>query len=152
MITFLILRRLLNDLVVVINNYFHNWLVRIKFFFFCVFSIYNMSPHPLVFSSLFQVTYVVLSVCVAVLCELKFGQVEVCESILGNVEGDSAILFGKVCLWVLELLFTAYVQQQHSKARSRGYLQFYREMQGLKYLQLNIHSAGTAANHLATSS
>uniref|UniRef100_A0A3Q3VZ18 Transmembrane protein 192 n=1 Tax=Mola mola TaxID=94237 RepID=A0A3Q3VZ18_MOLML len=94
--------------------------------------------------SVLHVTYVVLSVCVAVLCELKFGQVDVCESILGNVEGDSAILFGKVCLWVLELLFTAYVQQQHSKARSRGYLQFYREMQGLKYLQLNIHSAGNA--------
>lgn len=115
------------------------------FFFFCVFNTYYMSPLPLVCSSMFQVTYVVLSVCVAVLCELKFGDVEVCKNILGNVEGNSAILFGKVCLWVLELLFTAYVQQQHNKVRSRGYLRFYREMQGLKYLQLNIHSTGMAA-------
>lgn len=91
----------------------------------------------------------VLSMCVGVLCELKFGQKEVCTSILGNVQGDSAILFGKVCLWVLVLLFTACAQHHHSQARSRGYLRFYRRMQGLKHLPLSVHSAGTTAR-LAT--
>lgn len=97
------------------------------------------------FSSLFQVVYVVLSLCVGLLCELKFGQEEVCTRILGAVEGDSAILFGKVFLWVLVLLFTACAQRHHSQARSRGYLRFYRKMQGLKYLPVHVHSAGTTA-------
>ncbi|XP_070780986.1 transmembrane protein 192 [Enoplosus armatus] len=92
--------------------------------------------------SLLHVVYVVLSVCMAVLCVLKFGQEEVCASILGNVQGDSVILFGKVCLWVLVLLFTGCVQHHHSQARSRGYLRFYRQMQGLKHLPLTVHSAG----------
>lgn len=93
----------------------------------------------------------VLSMCVGILCELKLGQEEVCTSILGNVQGNSAILFGKVCLWVLVLLFTACAQHHHSRARSRGYLRFYRRMQGLKLLPLNVNSAGTTAL-LATAS
>lgn len=84
-----------------------------------------------------------LSLFVGVLCELKFGQEEVCTSILGAVKGDSAILFGKVFLWVLVVLFTACAQRHHGHARSRGYLRFYRQMQGLKYLPINVHSAGT---------
>ncbi|XP_045904390.1 transmembrane protein 192 isoform X2 [Micropterus dolomieu] len=92
--------------------------------------------------SLLHVVYVVLSVCVALLCVLEFGQVEVCGSILGNVRGDSVILFGKACLWVLVQLFTGCVQHHHSRARSRGYLRFYRQMQGLKQLPLTVHSTG----------
>ncbi|XP_003972519.1 transmembrane protein 192 [Takifugu rubripes] len=92
--------------------------------------------------SILHVVYVVLSLCVGLLCELKFGQEEVCTRILGAVEGDSAILFGKVFLWVLVLLFTACAQRHHSRARSRGYLRFYRKMQGLKYLPVHVHSAG----------
>lgn len=96
-----------------------------------------------VLSFVFQVVYVVLSMCVAVLCVLKFGQEDVCMSILGHVRGDSVILFGKVCLWVLVLLFTGCAQHHHNRARSRGYLRFYRQMQGLKHLPLTVHSAGT---------
>lgn len=92
--------------------------------------------------SLLHVLYVVLSVCVAVLCVLKFGQEEVCMSILRNVQGDSVIVFGKTCLWLLVLVFTGCVQHHHSWARSRGYLRFYRRTQGLKQLPLIIHSAG----------
>ncbi|XP_018546421.1 transmembrane protein 192 isoform X1 [Lates calcarifer] len=94
--------------------------------------------------SLLHVVYVVLSVCVAVLCVLKLGQVEVCMSVLGNVSGDSVIVFGKVCLWVLVLVFTHCVQHHHSQARRRGYLRFYRETQGLDHLPLTVHSAGNA--------
>ncbi|XP_071361171.1 transmembrane protein 192 isoform X2 [Trachinotus anak] len=92
--------------------------------------------------SLLHIVYVVLSVCVSVLCVLKFGQVEVCASVLRNVSGDSVIVFGKVCLWVLVLVVTQCVQHHHSQARRRGYLRFYRETQGLNHLPLTVHSAG----------
>lgn len=83
------------------------------------------------------------------MCVLKVGQEEVCASILGNVPGDSVILFGKVCLWVLVMLFTGCAQHHHNRARSRGYLRFYRQMQGLKHLPLTVHSAGTTAHMLS---
>ncbi|TMS23012.1 transmembrane protein 192 isoform X1 [Larimichthys crocea] len=92
--------------------------------------------------SLLHVVFVVLSMCVGVMCVLKFGQEEVCTSILHNVPGDSVILFGKVCLWVLVLLFSGCVQHHHNRARSRGYLRFYRQTQGLKHLPLTVYSAG----------
>ncbi|XP_069024057.1 transmembrane protein 192 [Embiotoca jacksoni] len=92
--------------------------------------------------SVLHVVYVVLSMCVAVLCVLKFGQEEACMSVLGKVQGDSVIVFGKVFLWVLVLLFTVCVRHHHSRARCRGYLRFYRQTQGLKHLPLTIYSAG----------
>ncbi|XP_028300180.1 transmembrane protein 192 [Gouania willdenowi] len=94
--------------------------------------------------SLLHVVYVVLSVCVGVLCVLKFGQEEVCMKILGSVQGDTVVVFGKVCLWVLVVLFTAYVKHHHNRARIRGYLLFYRNMKDLKHLPLITHSAGNA--------
>lgn len=83
-----------------------------------------------------------LSLCVGVLCVLKFGNEDICTRILSQVQGDAAILFGKVSLWLLVLLFTAYTEHQHSKARSRGYLRFYRMMQRVKHLPFTVHSAG----------
>lgn len=99
---------------------------------------------PLLFVS--QVVYVVLSLCVGILCVLKFGQEEVCLNILGNVRGDSVILFGKVCLWLLVMLYTRCAHHHHTRARCRGYLRFYRQMQGLKQLPLTVHSTGTTAH------
>lgn len=84
----------------------------------------------------------VLSLCVGLLCVLKFGNEEICTRILGQVQGDATILLGKVCLWLLVLLFTAYSEHHHSKARSRGYLRFYRQMQRVKHLPFSVHSAG----------
>ncbi|XP_028272792.1 transmembrane protein 192 [Parambassis ranga] len=92
--------------------------------------------------SLLHIVYVVLSICVSVLCVLKFGQEDVCVRILGHVQGDSVIVFGKVVLWMLVVLFTGCVQHHHNRARSRGYLLFYRETQGLKHLPLITHSGG----------
>lgn len=94
--------------------------------------------------SLLHVVFVVLSVCVAVLCVLEYGQMDQCAKIFGVIGGDSAIVFGKVCLWVLVLLFTGCLQYHHSRARSRGYLRFYREMHKLMHVPLIIHSAGNA--------
>ncbi|CAI5680754.1 transmembrane protein 192 isoform X2 [Oreochromis niloticus] len=91
--------------------------------------------------TLLHVVYVVLSVCVAVLCVLKFGQEEVCKSVLGTVQGDSVIVFAKACLWILVLVFTGCVHHHHSRARSRGYLRFYRQTQRLKQVPFIINSA-----------
>ncbi|KAM3864785.1 transmembrane protein 192 [Diretmus argenteus] len=92
--------------------------------------------------SLLHVVYVALSVCVAVMCELKFGQEEECKRVLGIIHGDSVIVYGKVCLWVLVLLFGGCVQHHHNLTRNRGYLRFYRQTQALKYLPLTVHSTG----------
>ncbi|XP_061685907.1 transmembrane protein 192 [Syngnathoides biaculeatus] len=92
--------------------------------------------------SLLHVVYVSLSVCVAVLCVLKLGQEEVCANILGHVQGESAVVFGKAALWVLVLVFTRCAQYHHSRARSRGYLRFYRRTSRLKQLPLAVHSTG----------
>ncbi|XP_061882166.1 transmembrane protein 192 isoform X2 [Entelurus aequoreus] len=92
--------------------------------------------------SLLHVVYVVLSVCVALLCILKFGREDVCASVLGPVQGDSVVVFGKVVLWLLVLLFTWYMQHHHGQARCRGYLGFYRGTQELKHLPLTVYSAG----------
>nr|XP_057928277.1 transmembrane protein 192 isoform X2 [Doryrhamphus excisus] len=92
--------------------------------------------------SLFHVVFVVLSVCVAVLCVLKSDQEHVCSGVLGPVQGDSVVVFGKVGLWLLVLLFTWCMQHHHSRARCRGYLSFYRQTRGLEHLPLTVHSAG----------
>ncbi|XP_053188383.1 transmembrane protein 192 isoform X2 [Scomber japonicus] len=100
------------------------------------------TPYHASLLSLLHIVYVVLSVCVGVMCVLEFGQEEVCMNILKNVRGDSIIVFGKVGLWVLVFLFSKCVQHHHSRARSRGYLRFYRQTQGLKTLPLSIQSTG----------
>ncbi|XP_008315065.1 transmembrane protein 192 isoform X2 [Cynoglossus semilaevis] len=92
--------------------------------------------------SLLHVVYVVLSVCLAAFCVLKLGQQEVCEKILDNVSGDSVIVYGKVCLWVLVLVFTTCAERHHSRVRRRGYLQFCRETQGLHWQPLAFLSTG----------
>lgn len=84
----------------------------------------------------------VLSVCVAVLCLLTQGRVDQCAAFFQHIGGDSAIIFGKVFLWALVLLFTGCVRQHHGRARSRGYLQFYRQMKEVIHLPLIIHSGG----------
>ncbi|XP_056136876.1 transmembrane protein 192 [Lampris incognitus] len=89
-----------------------------------------------------HVIYMVLSACVAVLCVLKLGPEEECARLLGDIQGQSVIVFGKVCLWLLVLLFGRCVHHHHNRARGRGYLRFYRQTQGLKELPLIIHSTG----------
>ncbi|XP_013876148.1 transmembrane protein 192 isoform X2 [Austrofundulus limnaeus] len=92
--------------------------------------------------ALLHVLYVVLSTCVALLCVLKFGQEEVCVNILDGVQGDSVIVFGKVFLWVLMLSLSIWMQHHHSRVRSRGYLQFYRQTRWLKQVPFTVHSIG----------
>ncbi|KAM3623450.1 uncharacterized protein V6R79_011369 [Siganus canaliculatus] len=97
--------------------------------------------HSTLLSAL-HVVFVVLSMCVAVLCELKVGQEDVCNSVLGQVKGQSAILFGKACLWVLVLLYTKHAQHHLRQARTVGYLNFYRQMEGAEQPPLCVQSAG----------
>lgn len=92
--------------------------------------------------SVLHVIYIVLSICLGVMCMLKFGQEDVCMKILDGVQGGSVIVYGKVFLWILVVLFTGCIKHHHSRARSRGYLQFYRQMDGLKHLPFIVHSTG----------
>lgn len=108
----------------------------------------NCFTKPLLFVFLLsssKVLYVVLSLCVGIMCVLKFGKEEVCLRILGSVKGDCAIVFGKVFLWVLTLLHSLWMQHHHSRARSRGYLRFYRQTRRLQQLPLITHSTGGPA-------
>lgn len=96
--------------------------------------------HSTLLSAL-HVVYVVLSILVAAFCILEENNVEQC-SILEPVGGEGAIVFGKVFLWVLVLLFTVLVKRHHRWARSRGYLQFYRQTHEVIHLPLVVHSGG----------
>ena len=56
----------------------------------------------------------VLSLCVAVMCPLKLGEEQECANVLRNVTGQSTIVFAKVCMWVLVLLFAQHHQHLHA--------------------------------------
>lgn len=94
--------------------------------------------------SVLHVVYVVLSIVVAILCILEENSVEQCNSALQPVGGDGAIVFGKVFLWGLVLLFTVCVKYHHRQARSRGYLKFYRQTHEVIHMPLVLHSGGNA--------
>uniref|UniRef100_A0A8C6S4W6 Transmembrane protein 192 n=1 Tax=Neogobius melanostomus TaxID=47308 RepID=A0A8C6S4W6_9GOBI len=92
--------------------------------------------------SMVHVVYVVLSILVAILCILEENNVEQCNNILQPVGGVGAIVFSKVFLWGLVLLFTVCVKYHHRQARSRGYLKFYRQTHEVIHLPLVLHSGG----------
>ncbi|XP_072320096.1 transmembrane protein 192 [Eucyclogobius newberryi] len=94
--------------------------------------------------SVLHVVYVVLSILVAVVCILKGDSVDQCDSVLQSVGAVGAIVFGKVFLWVLVLLFSVCTKYHHRQARSRGYLKFYRRMQEVIHMPLVFHSGGNA--------
>lgn len=94
--------------------------------------------------SVLHVVYVVLSIVVAILCILEKNSVEQCNSALQSVGGEGAIVFGKVFLWGLVLLFTVCVKYHHRQARSRGYLKFYRQTHEVVHMPLVLHSGGNA--------
>lgn len=91
-----------------------------------------------------HVVYVVLSLVVAILCILQNNSTEQCDRFLQPVGGEASIIFSKVFLWVLVLLFTVCARHHHRQARSRGYLRFYRQTHELIHLPLVLHSGGNA--------
>ncbi|XP_018591494.1 transmembrane protein 192 isoform X2 [Scleropages formosus] len=92
-----------------------------------------------------HVTFVCLSVALAVYCSILEDKDGQCHNYLHDFESGSVIVFAKVILWLLFVAFERFVQYHHSSARSRGYLQFYRTTRNLKRLPLLIHSVGSAA-------
>ncbi|XP_059903653.1 transmembrane protein 192 [Gadus macrocephalus] len=110
------------------------------------------TTYSAVLLSLIHVAYVVLSLCVAVMCPLALGEEQECANVLRDVTGQSTIVFGKVCMSVLVLLFAVCVHRHHSRARSRGYLHFYRNTRRLKHLPLAVHSTGNVLLLLVQSS
>ncbi|XP_076004137.1 transmembrane protein 192 [Genypterus blacodes] len=92
--------------------------------------------------SLLHVVFVVLSICVEVLCVLKFGQEDACREVLSSFPGSSVVVLAKAALWMLVMLFTRCAQHHHSQARRRGYLRFYRLTRELNQLPITVHSTG----------
>ncbi|CAL1601010.1 unnamed protein product [Knipowitschia caucasica] len=99
---------------------------------------------PAVLLSVLHVVYVILSIVVTIMCILEEDYEEQCHDILQSVGGDGAIVFGKVFLWALVLLFTICVKYHHRQVRSRGYLRFYRRVQEVIHMPLVFHSGGNA--------
>ncbi|XP_036372859.1 transmembrane protein 192 [Megalops cyprinoides] len=95
--------------------------------------------------SFLQVAFVCLSIVLAVFCSILPSNQTQCSHYLQDLKSGPVIVFAKVALWLLLVVFERFVHRHHSGARNRGYLQFYRSMRNLKSLPVFIHSAGNAA-------
>ncbi|XP_048415598.1 transmembrane protein 192 isoform X3 [Stegostoma tigrinum] len=86
-----------------------------------------------------HVAFVVLAFLLVFLCETP--PADLCRSVLGSFKAVTIITITKVILWAVYAAFEYYLQVQHSKFRTRGYLELYRSIRHLKRLPLLIHSA-----------
>lgn len=87
--------------------------------------------------------FVVLAFLTGVLCSYPNPNEDKCPGNYTNpLKVQTAIILGKVILWLLHVLLERYIQHHHSKVRSRGYSLLYRSTRHLKSLALLIHSAG----------
>lgn len=87
--------------------------------------------------------FVTLAFLTGVLCLYPDPNEDKCpENYTSPLKVQTAIILGKVILWILHLLFERYIQYHHRKVRSRGYSQIYRSTRHLKALALTIHSSG----------
>ncbi|KAG9330824.1 hypothetical protein JZ751_021948 [Albula glossodonta] len=89
-----------------------------------------------------KVAFVCLSIVLAVFCSILQNNQDQCRRYLSDLHSHTVIVFAKVCLWLLLVLFERVVQRHHSRVRNRGYLQFYRSTRNLKSLPILIHSTG----------
>ncbi|MBN3295458.1 TM192 protein, partial [Amia calva] len=94
---------------------------------------------------LVNVAFVGLSSALAVFCSIKQDNADECKRYIHDFESKTVIVFAKVALWLLHVLFEHVVQRQHSRWRSRGYLHFYRSTRNVKRLPLFVQSVGNAA-------
>uniref|UniRef100_A0A8I5ZX83 Transmembrane protein 192 n=1 Tax=Rattus norvegicus TaxID=10116 RepID=A0A8I5ZX83_RAT len=91
---------------------------------------------------LIHVVFVTLAFLTGVLCLYPDPNEDKCpENYTNPLKVQTAIILGKVILWILHLLFERYIQYHHRKVRSRGYSQIYRSTRHLKALALTIHSS-----------
>ncbi|XP_040827294.1 transmembrane protein 192 isoform X2 [Ochotona curzoniae] len=89
-----------------------------------------------------HVAFVVLAFLTGVLCSYPNPNEDKCPGNYTNpLKVQTAIILGKVILWLLHVLLERYIQHHHSKVRSRGYSLLYRSTRHLKSLALLIHSA-----------
>lgn len=95
---------------------------------------------------LIHVVFITLAFLTGVLCLYPDPNEDKCpENYTSPLKVQTAIILGKVILWILHLLFERYIQYHHRKLRSRGYSQIYRSTRHLKALALTIHSSGNTA-------
>ncbi|CAN2388732.1 TMEM192 family, partial [Pristimantis euphronides] len=93
---------------------------------------------------LIQVAFVALT-CVAVYFCVFDGNKDVCKPYIAPFNLITTVIISKVILWLLSVVSERFIQHQHFKVKSRGYLSLYRSTSHLKTLPLVIHSTGNAA-------
>ncbi|XP_056417288.1 transmembrane protein 192 isoform X7 [Hyla sarda] len=93
---------------------------------------------------LIQVAFVALT-CVAVFFCVFNGEEVICQQYMAPFSLITAVVISKVLLWLLHVVNERFIQYQHSKVRSQGYLNLYRSTRRLKTLPLVTHSTGNAA-------
>ncbi|XP_078263285.1 transmembrane protein 192 isoform X2 [Rhinoraja longicauda] len=86
-----------------------------------------------------HVAFVALAFTLGFLCVTSS---DICKNVLWSFKPVTIIVIAKIVLWILHAVFEFYLQAQHSKVRSRGYLALYRSVRHLKHLPLFINSTG----------
>lgn len=93
---------------------------------------------------LIQVAFVALA-CVAVFFCVFNGDEDICRHYIAPFNLTTTVVISKVLLWLLHVVRERFIQHQHCKVKSQGYLNLYRSTRRLKTLPLLIHSTGNAA-------
>ncbi|KAK2490764.1 hypothetical protein MC885_019714 [Smutsia gigantea] len=95
---------------------------------------------------LIHVVFVILAFLTGVLCSYPNPTEDKCPGNYTNpLKVQTAIILGKVVLWILHVFLERYIQYHHSKVRNHGYTTIYRSTRHLKRLALMVHSAGNTA-------
>ncbi|XP_006010385.1 transmembrane protein 192 [Latimeria chalumnae] len=92
-----------------------------------------------------HVTFVILGCVLAAFCSFDEKNVPQCQPYISPLSVDSVIIFSKVILWFLIVIFERCLHFHHRKAKSRGYLLLYQSTRSLKRMPLFISSLGNAA-------
>uniref|UniRef100_H3A7T9 Transmembrane protein 192 n=1 Tax=Latimeria chalumnae TaxID=7897 RepID=H3A7T9_LATCH len=95
-----------------------------------------------------HVTFVILGCVLAAFCSFDEKNVPQCQPYISPLSVDSVIIFSKVILWFLIVIFERCLHFHHRKAKSRGYLLLYQSTRSLKRMPLFISSLGETGGSL----
>ncbi|KAG9479962.1 transmembrane protein 192 isoform X1 [Eleutherodactylus coqui] len=93
---------------------------------------------------LIQVAFVALTSVAVYFCVFN-GDKDLCKQYITPFDLTNTVIISKVILWLLHVVNERFINHQHCKAKSRGYLNLYRSTRHLKTSPLIIHSTGNAA-------
>ncbi|KAG9479963.1 transmembrane protein 192 isoform X2 [Eleutherodactylus coqui] len=88
---------------------------------------------------LIQVAFVALTSVAVYFCVFN-GDKDLCKQYITPFDLTNTVIISKVILWLLHVVNERFINHQHCKAKSRGYLNLYRSTRHLKTSPLIIHS------------